>query len=111
MILQACCKLLFHLTTVSNENSSQVALEDVMPWKYGGAFLAACSWGDAMGLVDRVPMMDPWTLGPSKNLHVLEVFMVNNLVFRWPKPLFFHGFGGPWYLHLVDFHGTSTCST
>lgn len=52
------CKLLFYLTTVSNENSSQVALEDVMPWKYGGAFLAACSWGTQWG-ENGVLMMDP----------------------------------------------------
>ena len=28
----------------------------------------------------------------------LEVFMVNNLVLRWPKPFIFHGFGGSWYI-------------
>ena len=27
---------------------------------------------------------------------LLEVFMVNNLVFRWPKPLFFMVLGGSW---------------
>ena len=26
--------------------------------------------------------------GPPQ-IYILEVFMVNNLVFRWPKPLFF----------------------
>ena len=31
--------------------------------------------------------------GPPKPTF-LEVFMVNNLVFRWPKPLLFHGFWG-----------------
>ena len=29
----------------------------------------------------------------------LEVLMVNNLVFSWPKPLFFHGFWGPMASH------------
>ena len=37
--------------------------------------------------------------GPPKPTF-LEVFMVNNLVFRWPKPLFFHGFGGLMVYHL-----------
>ena len=32
--------------------------------------------------------------------------MVDNLVFRWPKPLFiFHGFGGSWQIHII--HGLS----
>ena len=31
--------------------------------------------------------------GPPKPTF-LEVFMVNNQAFRWPKPLFFHGFLG-----------------
>ena len=39
----------------------------------------------------------PWA---PPNLHFLEVFMVNNLVFRWPKLLFFHGFGGSWYMYI-----------
>ena len=26
--------------------------------------------------------------------------MVNNLVFRWPKSLFFYGFGGSWYMYI-----------
>ena len=30
--------------------------------------------------------------GPPKPIF-LEVFMVNNMVFRWPKPLFFMGLG------------------
>ena len=32
------------------------------------------------------------TMGPPKPTF-LEVFMVNNLVFRWPKPIFFMGLG------------------
>ena len=32
--------------------------------------------------------------GPPKPV-CLEVFMVNNLVFRWPKTFIFHGFWGP----------------
>ena len=39
--------------------------------------------------------------GPPKPTF-LEVFMVNNLVFRWPKPLFFHGLlgaHGSWWLN------------
>ena len=31
-----------------------------------------------------------YTLGPQKKTYTfLEVFMVHNLVLRWPKPLFF----------------------
>ena len=33
----------------------------------------------------------PWE---PKTFIFLEVFMVNNMVCRWRKPLFFHGFGG-----------------
>ena len=29
-----------------------------------------------------------YTMG-HQNLQFLEVFMLNNMVFRWPKPLFF----------------------
>ena len=28
------------------------------------------------------------------------VFTVGNLFFSWPRPLFFHGFGGSWYITL-----------
>ena len=42
--------------------------------------------------------------GPSKPT-CLEVFMVINLVFRWPKPFFFHGFGGLW--HMGMYHVSS----
>ena len=35
-------------------------------------------------------------MGPPKPT-CLEDFMVNNMVFGWPKPLIFDGFGGPWY--------------
>ena len=38
-------------------------------------------------------------MGPPKPTF-LEVFMVNNLVFRWPKLLFFHGFWGSWYMYI-----------
>ena len=34
----------------------------------------------------------------------LEVFMVKDLVFRWPthaNTLIFHGFGGPWYISYI----------
>ena len=31
---------------------------------------------------------------PPQNLHVLEVCMVNNLVFSWPETFMFHGLGG-----------------
>ena len=43
--------------------------------------------------------------GPP-NPTFLEVFMVNNLVFRWPKPVCFHGFGGSWYRLYVRFLGS-----
>ena len=33
------------------------------------------------------------------------MFRGKNLVFRWPKPVIFHGLGGSWYIHLVDFYG------
>ena len=33
-------------------------------------------------------------MGPQN----LDVFIVNNLVFRWPKPLFFMVLGGSWYI-------------
>ena len=36
--------------------------------------------------------------GPLKP-RFLEVFMVNNLAFKWPIP-FFYGFGGSWYLYI-----------
>ena len=26
--------------------------------------------------------------------------MVNNLIFRWPKPVCLHGFGGSWYIYI-----------
>ena len=40
-----------------------------------------------MSLLCRVVVVKI-TMDPQ-NLHILEVSMVNNLVFRWPKPLFF----------------------
>ena len=33
--------------------------------------------------------LDQQTMGPPPQTNIWEVFMVNNLVFRWPKPLFF----------------------
>ena len=49
------------------------------------------------------------TMGPPKPIF-LEVFMVNNLVFRWPKPLFFmvlgaHGISIAWYPKQACFNG------
>ena len=46
--------------------------------------------------------------GPPKPTF-LELFMVNNLVFRWPKPSFFMGFGGSWWIpkNLSGFNGMS----
>ena len=35
-------------------------------------------------ILEDVLLTDPW-----ENLHFETCFMVNNLVFRWPKPLFF----------------------
>ncbi len=32
--------------------------------------------------------------------------MVNNLVFRWPKSLFFYGFGGSWYMYIYIYIST-----
>ena len=45
------------------------------------------------------------TMGPPSNLHFWWVFMVNTVtwVFRCPKPVFFHGFGSSWYIHLPHF--------
>ena len=42
-----------------------------------------------------------YTMGPPKPT-VLEVFAVNNLVFRWPKPLFFMVLGahGTVYIYI-----------
>ena len=45
-------------------------------------------WGETLALIYH---------GPPKP-RFLEVFVVNHLIFRWPKPIVFHGFGGSWYL-------------
>ena len=42
-----------------------------------------------------------YTYKNQQNLDLLEVFMVNHRVFRWPKHVFFHGFGGSWYVYTV----------
>ena len=39
----------------------------------------------------------PWAPKPTC-LEDFMSFMVNNLVFKWPKTLNFHGFGGSWCL-------------
>ena len=41
--------------------------------------------------------------GPPKPAF-LEVFMVNNLVFRWPKPLFFMVWGPMVYIYIYQEH-------
>ena len=58
--------------------------------------------------------------GPPKPIF-LEVFMVNNLVFRWPKPLFFMVLGAHGsfscnmkstqkFKNIANFRGSRTCS-
>lgn len=46
-----------------------------------------------------------WNFPKGKNIYdgpqeltCLKAFMVKHLVFRWPKPVLFHGFGGSWYV-------------
>ena len=40
----------------------------------------------------------PWAL----KTYMFRVFMVNNIVFMWPKPLSFHGFGDSWYMNMFQ---------
>ena len=47
--------------------------------------------------------------GPPKPTF-LEVFMVNNLVFRWPKPLFFMVWGAHGTQMNNEFEGLQTCT-
>ena len=35
----------------------------------------------------------------------MEFWMAETWVFWWPKPLFFHGFRGSWYIWMVDVYG------
>ena len=44
-----------------------------------------------------------YNMGPP-NLHFLEVFMVSNLGFRWPKILLFMENGVSWYLYMHTHH-------
>ena len=47
----------------------------------------------------------PW----ATKTYILEVFMVNNLVFRWPKPLFFMVLGAHGILYIIiNTHYTRT---
>ena len=50
-------------------------------------------WCDSLGIYIYIYH------GPPKPT-CLEMFMVKNLVFRWPKALFSMGFGGSWYITL-----------
>ena len=42
-----------------------------------------------------------YTIGPRKPTF-LEILMVNNLLFRWPKPLFFMVLGLMIYIYILD---------
>ena len=46
------------------------------------------------------PPSSQTTMG-FQNPTCVKVFMVNNLVSRWPKPSWFDGFGGSWCIHLT----------
>ena len=62
---------------------ADIDLEQVEDVMFDGRALRLCFLGGGNQVVYR---------GPPKPTF-LEVFMVNHLVFRWPKPLFFMGLG------------------
>ena len=62
--------------TVQKDGERHPDVENLWKWRFGQ--LSKARFGAKKGC--------HW---PNQNLHFLEGFMVNNLVFRWPKPLFF----------------------
>ena len=82
-------------------DAALAVLEGLLPrhWElHGGGALKAVSESDHLMVGCTYWVYITVYHGPPKPTF-LEVFMVSNLVFRWPNTFIFHGFGGSWYIY------------